>query len=176
MDELKKIFQTDPRIEIKHELLPGHSDRLQKRILLMEKRNTRKLISIRSFGIAAAVLIGLLIFNQPKNELPEEDPKLSDVSYEMSRLEGYYVHRIDQAILPKPGNDPILIKQTADLARLDLEYTTLRKALNQNFGNQRVIDAMIHNYKMRILIMEQMQVQFEFNQQRSNTQNNVGNI
>lgn len=176
MDELKRKFQTDHDMEINFELPSGHSNRFQKRIQEMEKRKTIKIFSLTSAGIAASILIGLLIFNRSENKLSDEDPKLGDISYEMSRLEDYYVQRIGEAVLPEPGNDPILLKQVEDIERLDKEYATLRKALHQNFGNQRVIDAMIHNYKMRILIMEQMQRQFEFNQQRSNPQNNVSNI
>lgn len=176
MDELKSKFQTDQHIEINYELPSGHSNRFQKRIQEMEKRKTIKIFSLTSVGIAASILIGLLIFNRSENKLTTEDPKLGDISYEMSRLEDYYIERIGEAVLPEPGNDPILQKQMEDFDRLDREYATLRKALNQNYGNQRVIDAMIHNYKMRILILEQMQRQFEFKQQRSNPQNNVSNI
>jgi hypothetical protein len=54
------------------------------------------------------------------------------------------------------------------LETLDKEYQNLRLVLQQNFGNQRVIDAMINNYQMRIRIMEQMKKYQEIKNNRIN--------
>jgi hypothetical protein len=61
-----------------------------------------------------------------------------------------------------------LNRQLLQLETLDKEYQNLRLVLQQNFGNQRVIDAMINNYQMRIRIMEQMKKYQEIKNNRIN--------
>jgi DNA repair exonuclease SbcCD ATPase subunit len=55
-----------------------------------------------------------------------------------------------------------------DLAELDKAYSDLKKDLKDNVSNEEVVDAMIQNYRLKLKLLEQIQVELK-GQNNTNT-------
>jgi hypothetical protein len=170
MDRLKEHIKRGKSDYFENQAIPqGHQLRFKAK---WEKNNTsgNKVKRLLPIAIGIAATVALIVVFQPNDEehLKEGPPVLGDVSPEMEKVELYFSARLEASDLPLKNNDPLLNRQLLQLETLDKEYQNLRLVLQQNFGNQRVIDAMINNYQMRIRIMEQMKKYQEIKNNRIN--------
>lgn len=109
--------------------------------------------------IFLGVAIGLLIERNQRKEQPPVIAEISQEQNELQHVEDYYV----QLIHVKRQEITTLIEQQSfidmtllqDLSKLDLMYTDLKKDLEQNQNNEKLINAMIRNLQLRVEILNQ---------------------
>lgn len=81
-------------------------------------------------------------------------------------------HSLYQLSLPTLGSHPGLeIELTNDIALLDSITSEIRKDLKDNANNTEVIEALIQNYRTRLMILEEMLTILDENQ-NDNEKNN----
>jgi hypothetical protein len=103
-------------------------------------------------------------------ETPAAIVSLSDVSPEMAEVEDYFIQSVSTRVqaVDNYGQASESFVQSC-LGRLELlesDYAELKKDLSANLNDQRVINAMIQNYRIRLQVLDQLLRQLELNQQR----------
>ncbi|MCH9661526.1 MAG: hypothetical protein K0U54_11525 [Bacteroidetes bacterium] len=107
---------------------------------------------------ACAILIlgGALLFNNFSWNAEEQG-----VVYEkLSEVDTYYGALIDQQIALVKNNPNLSVEEQEDflslIDELDEEYGTLKDELNEGINNDKVIEAIINNYRKKIQLMEKL--------------------
>lgn len=143
--------------------LDGHFERFTRK-LQKNKSNKLKLYSIRVLKAASiAILIGLSSLwihdNYIKNDQPDR-LALGDLSPEYKEVETYYTNLVNVKYNQLIGIDLIDEKQKTilwnELKEMDTIYISLQEDLHFAPNDERVINAMINHYKLKIDILEQL--------------------
>lgn len=104
--------------------------------------------------VATVGLVGLRIAYQDQIS---EGIALHQVSPDLAETEYFYYQQIEEkltVIKASQGEiDPLILK---DLAVLDSAYKDLKMDLSENIGNEEIINAMIENYRIKVMILEQI--------------------
>jgi len=111
-------------------------------------------------SIAVIFMIGYLFFSENNGKaVAEKGLALKDISPELAEVESFYASQIEmmtQEAEPFTGDAAAYRENvTRHLEFLDVEYDTLKKDLATNYADERVINSMIQNYRMRLHILEQ---------------------
>ena len=121
----------------------------------------KKTFSLKWYYAAAAVVLAFglgTVWYQIRLENYKADQLgLSDVSYELASMEHYFTDEIARRMAQVDMNSPEVERYLNDLEKLEKEYDMLVGVLNEQFSNERVIAAMIQNYKLRLQILENLQ-------------------
>lgn len=155
------------------EPFPGHEERFENKLLRLDKPKPTRWLKWYYLVPAAAILVGAIITVVWMELHPHEQlaaVPLSEVSYEMARVEKFYSERINEKTPIADASDPVLAGLMKDLTRLEDDYNKLKLALGRDIENPKVIDAMIANYKYRLQIIEMMQqyIQLQNNKNQHN--------
>jgi hypothetical protein len=154
----------------------GHEQRFEQRLnRLKGRREIRRIPSWVYLTVAAASLAGLIITlvvsEIRKTNEQYSRMKLSDLSYEMARVEAFYQKRLHDHIPVFSNQDEMLIRLGRQLKELETGYASLEAALAQSPANQQVVEAMVENYRYRLQIVEMMQRYIEISNQVKEKQN-----
>jgi glutaredoxin-related protein len=158
------------------EPLPGHEERFEMALLkLKENKQVKRMprwpwIALAAASVAAIIVAIVVKEVKVTNEYADK-VKLSDVSGEMAAVEEYYHDRLQMDYSNMNSSDANVKRFLADIKRMEDEYKMLEETLAKNFRNEKVTQAMVNNYKIRLRLMEQMQKYIEI-QNQINTQNN----
>lgn len=160
-DQLKDWFEQH-RDELDMEAPPtGHSERFAQKL---NKQESRGKSSGWLWAAAAAVVVLLAVsFLIGKSSNSQADPfnnSLSGVSPEMAEVEEHFATqvaiRLQDLNTYKPIDPSISSQNKRILEALEAEYETLKKDLEENPQDQRVVNSMIQNYRTRIKVMDRM--------------------
>ncbi len=103
------------------------------------------------FGLAA--FIGVSIFGGNTNATQYASKELMDIDIHYQNLVSYQVELV--------RNNPNLTEENkveflSFMDELDLEYEALRKEMGSNLDNERILEAIVANYKKRIELIERL--------------------
>jgi len=132
----------------------------------------QKRFSLMKYGsiASAAALVGFILyavtFNQPvNNEVIAENQELTET-------ELYYASQVNQKramIYQMSAKYPELkMEMDNDLAELDTILVELKNDLKDNVDNAEVVDAMIQNYRMKLMILEDIMLFLEDQEPENN--------
>lgn len=103
-------------------------------------------------------------------ESPATIVALSDVSPEMAEVENYFIQSVSTRVQAVDNygqaSESFVQSCLGRLTTLETDYAELKKDLSANLNDQRVINAMIQNYRIRLQVLDQLLQQLELNQQR----------
>ena len=122
-----------------------------------------KKVGYRIASVAAIFIISFFVqkmfFFNPVQQVAEQ----SEISIEIPELieaETYYSSIINSKlneVKPILENHPILEEELKiDMEELENNYESLKKDLKDNIANHEVLEAMLHNYRLRVQILEEM--------------------
>ncbi len=158
------------------EPLPGHEERFEMRLL--QKREVQKMKRLPRWPwvlLAAATVAGIIVFvaisEVKETQEIAKNMKLSDVSQEMAIVEKFYSDRLSLDFNKINQEDMRIQKFMLDIKNLEIEYETLEKQLISNYNNQRLINAMVSNYKYRLRTLEHLQKYIELQNEIQNKTN-----
>lgn len=171
MDKLKHRLKSDPKADLPFEPLPGHRERFESKLLAGEQQNRffNRHNPLWLWGMAAGLLfmIGLFLWNW-NQELENQVPlKLADVSYELGATEEFFKTAMKAYPSIPESDDPVIQKQLLNLKRLENEHQRLEQELNYTAANERVISALIENYKLRLKVLENIRQYLRMKQERT---------
>lgn len=122
------------------------------------KRNTAHRIKIISMA-AAATIAGIVFFLtsiQPNKSIDEQYSSIP----ELNEAEAYYTIQVQQkkeSISKMAVQYPELVHEmNVDLAELDSIMKDLKSDLKDDVANPDVVEAMIQNYRMKLMILEEI--------------------
>ncbi len=164
-DELKKYIDSNrAQFEQENDDLDGLWLKIASDIEQHEKKNS--FLNWRILRIAAVLIVFLgiawLVVINPSLEKNQNYADMYKFSSELLEAEGYYNSMINEKMqsisMYKDDIDPQIFK---DLKALDQAMKELQKDLEDNIDNEEVINAMIQNYRIKLEILEQIQLQLE---------------
>lgn len=126
-----------------------------------------------SAAAVLAILIGSASFMAGQSQSYE----LKSVSPEMAAAQSNYVETIDMQLtalnqLQSPATERIIADAKSNLLKLETDYKKIQKDFKSNTENPAVIDAMIQNFKTRILLLEDARAQIKAKKQQLKKQEN----
>lgn len=167
-DSLKKKFE-DNRGQFPFEETPltGHENRFETKLLFKSSANKQKRkIPVWSYGAVAACILALVVWvvnsEIQDTRMAAQQISLSEYSYEMGEMETYFTNEIESRLSDVDVSDVEIQGYLGKLEDLKTEYVSLEQALARNYGNERVINAMIDNYKLRLLVLEKLKKYIEY--------------
>jgi hypothetical protein len=160
---------------------PGkhHLDHFRNKLL--SQHGIRKISIADYLKIAAVVLLATMfsffIYSQLQSFISRTDKySLGDVSREYREVEQYYIRMINNRYseLGKiDTGDPVQKNMLIlELEEMDKLFINLQKDLKANPGDERIINAMIRHYQMKLEIMNQIVIQLQSINNNINTTDN----
>jgi len=176
-EDLKKAMEM---FDDSHEMpMDGHVNRFETKLMLRSDRKIRASYSRRFIFISvAAASICLIIISVAivkMNSMGQDEITTETIEEwvspdEVKHAQKFYEKRRDISIVHSSSNDATIQKFMAKLNYLESQYEVLQKAYQMNQDNQKIIDAMVDNYRFRLQIVEMMQKYVQINN-RSNNEN-----
>lgn len=124
----------------------------------MGHRQNKRIQLIKYAGLAsAAAIIAFIVVFSPISNNNSDSINLADIP-EVVETEAYYSLQVNQKrnkIYQLAGQHPALKQEMDnDLAELDSLLVEIKDDLKDNVSNTEVVDAMIQNYRMKLMILE----------------------
>lgn len=167
-DDLKNKIEADFQNIQMEEPLEGHRERFQTKLMAQKAQKKRgRVVPLWLLVAAAACFCGALItitwtsINEDRQTFAQQR-QLSDVSPEMNHIESWFTAEIELRKGELNLNDPVLAQGLKEMTILENEYEQLSLKLNENFGNEQIVSAMIKNYKLRLQILESIKKHINF--------------
>lgn len=125
-------------------------DEAKKVIPLWKRANWRVAASV-------VLLLGCVLFF---NNLTSGDPEQEIVYEELQEVDHYYGSLVEQQILLIQNSSNLSEEERQDflsvIDELDREYKGLKEELKEGINNEKIIEAIIHNYRQKIELMEKL--------------------
>ena len=139
----------------------GHEERFIDRLVTEAERKASP-PRWRNFAVyAAAAAVVILLINVVVVQIGNENEQvakrtLADVSMQTSQIETQLKEQVSIRKEKIDESDPAIQEHIQRYKELETEFERLEEALNTDYGNRHVIEALIKNYQMRIRILEQI--------------------
>ncbi len=176
MKKIEDIIKNNKEMFNSEEPFEGHFERFSQKLKNQSKR-TFRIISIKILKVAIiTLLIGLSamwIYDNKIRPKSSTQYTLSNVSKEYAEVENYYISTINTSYNEIKSFDFYEKNQKKMLLRelqgIDSLYISLQKDLKSNPTDQRIIDAMINYYQMKVELLNQIITQLkQLNNQLNN--------
>lgn len=169
MNKLEKQIQANREKFDSREPSAGHMERFEQ---MLNKQPSRSLLSRIPYALKAAVVLllvalsSILIYEQARLYYANQRVlSLQDISAEFGEAEIYYTSLINhkyQEINRLNINDPKQKEMLMiELEEMDKLFHSLQKDFQSNPNDQRVINAMISHYQLKLEVMSQIIKQLE---------------
>lgn len=149
--------------------LPGPSvwENIQKRQSKTLFFSGKKMLRI-AYRVASVAIIFVLSYayhdfrtqNKPEKISARMNNKIYKEIPELKETEMYYNKQVDlklKELKPLLKDQPEIEKIVKnDLTELDQVYASLKQDLNDNIANEKVLEAMIQNYRLKLQILEDL--------------------
>jgi len=183
MNKFDKQIQANRQKFDSQEPSSGHMERFEQKL---HNRQSRSLFSRIPYGLKAAVVLllvalsSILIYEQAQIYYANQRIlSLQDISEEFGEAEFYYTslinnkyEEINRLNLDDPKQKEILM---IELGEMDKLFHSPQKDFQSNPNDQRVINAMISHYQLKLDIMSQIIKQLEeVNQVNNKYKNHEG--
>lgn len=148
-----------------YEPLPGHQDRFRTKMEARQRhKKTRRVVLFRYSVLAAAsvllvVTIAFLLKPSGDSASVQAPVKgLSDISYEHARMVRFFEDKLQSPRLSGLDDTDAEVRRFLDEnRRLEGQYQVLENMLIKNPSSEKLVDAMISNFKFRLQILESLQ-------------------
>lgn len=168
MDEIEEYIRSQRQEFDSLEPVSGHEARFMERLegMAAEKKKNSGILFWR---IAAAVILLIVLaisslipqFNSP-DDVHYRSMTLGDVSDEMADVELYYQSRLSaeyNKIDQLSASDPLVKSYLDELDTLNEDYKNLEVTLYESGSHEKVVLAMIENFRLRLDLMEKLEKQ-----------------
>jgi len=168
MKDLDKILQENRSSFDSFEPNEGHFERFENKLAdFHSKKNTFSFSYLLKAATVAilVVLSGLWVYDNITTSTSNQGIALSEVSPEYNEVEIYYTQLVNQKY--NELNQFQFIDSTQksilmqELTEMDEMYELLKKDLTTNPKDERVINAMIKHYQLKVEVMNQIVHQLE---------------
>ena len=171
MKNIDKIIQENRQSFDLHEPSEGHFERFEQKLAEFnkEKRSFSFGYLIKAAAITILVVLsGLWIYDHTGNAT-HQGIALSEISQEYGEVEMYYTHLVNQKYNQidefqfMDSTQKVMLMH--ELNEMDSIYENLKMDLTTNPNDQRVINAMIQHYQLKVEVMNQILNQLQHAQE-----------
>lgn len=164
MDELEKYMRENKELFNNEEPPEGHEARFLRKL---EQSNDKKKDFTTFWRVAAAIILLLVLalsvliprFNSPQ-DVQYSSMSLGDVSEDMANVELYYKSKLEteyEKIDDLSKTDPLVKAYLDEIDTLNKAYQELEATLYQSGTHDKVVLAMIENFRLRLALMEKLE-------------------
>lgn len=115
--------------------------------------------------LGAALMLFFQSSNNPDIRLKGRSIALHDISPELAEVEQHYMALIEAKLVALKSSDVLngadYQSLIHEMEALDQDYEELKKELRNSLDKEKVIEAMIQNYRLRLKILEKMLQQIQ---------------
>lgn len=165
MDELEKYIRENEELFNNEEPSEGHQARFLRKLEQAEEKKTKSTVDF--WRVAAAIILLLVLaasvliprFNSPQ-DVQYSSMSLSDVSEDMANVEFYYKSKLEEdyaKIDDLSKSDPLVKAYLDEIDKLNEEYQVLEATLYESGTHDKVVLAMIENFRLRLALMEKLE-------------------
>ena len=123
------------------------------KVIPLWKRPVLRIAASLVLLVGIGSFIGLFVFGSNPNETQYVSKELLEIDMHYKGLVSYQVELVQNSSnLSEEDKDEFL----SFMDELDAEYETLRQEMRNNLDNERVLEAIVANYKKRIELMENL--------------------
>jgi hypothetical protein len=177
--DIRKLFEEEQKVS-NHKMPKGHDARfLQKLDEEIPVSSIKKQFSFLNIAASVIIILGLSYgaykyFNSSinnniddtvvENTNSQDLKTLGDISPDLKKVEDYYVANINlelSKIKLTPENKELFDSYVKRLEDLNKEYDVLSIELTQDGPNERTIDALINNLKLRLNLLYRFKEQLK---------------
>ncbi|MBI1266298.1 MAG: hypothetical protein GC193_02580 [Cryomorphaceae bacterium] len=146
----------------------GHTARFEQKLKQSARpRNRKRIFQMSALAAAAAGLILIVVINGIQSDNEEfQKRSLSDISPQTKALELQMSEHITKREAEVDFENPALFNQIKVYRSLQIEFSKLENDLNLNFGDERLIRAMMDNYQHRLKVLENILLIKRLNEQQ----------
>lgn len=145
------------------DLPKGHLDRFIKKLDSALHRN-RKILKFQIYAVAASVItvVGLsfLLFIKV-TQFREHPPLLAGISPELEETELYYQSQIQESMKELTTNNLIDKEVISDFKEIDKSFRLINKDLQENPGDERIINMVIQIYQIKLDLINELLLQLK---------------
>lgn len=160
MDNFEKYIQENKKQLDQHEPKDIFWDKIAPELEEKKPKNDWLKYTLR---VAAILLLGVgigwLINQQGSNQQLQANNNEMELA-ELGDAQSYYTSLIDEKLLEIEKSSKMTKKDKDEfltfMEDLDQEYAILKESLKENINNERVIEAILENYKTRIDVLESL--------------------
>ncbi len=192
--DIRKMFKDD-NSGTKEKLNKGHQNRFEAKLdaALPTKKNSTKFSFLKIAAIfIIAIGIGAFFLNKEKtittetpvvaapkvktdkNEIPEKEFQLSEISPDFKKIENYYLAGINMELAKlevNPTNKALIDSFMGKMSDLNNEYKRLNAEFNETGPNEQTIEAMVENLQFRLDLLYKLKNKLKEVKQTKNTRN-----
>tara|TARA_R100000935_G_C2772310_1_gene138163 strand:+ start:209 stop:811 length:603 start_codon:yes stop_codon:yes gene_type:complete len=192
--DIRKMFKDDDT-GTKEKLSKGHQNRFEAKLdaALPTKKNSTKFNFLKIAAIfIIAIGIGAFFLNKnqtittetpmvvapkvktDKNEIPEKEFQLSEISPDFKKIENYYLAGINMELSKlevNPTNKALIDSFMGKMSELNNEYKRLNTEFNETGPNEQTIEAMVENLQFRLDLLYKLKNKLKEVKQTKNTRN-----
>lgn len=165
MDELEKYMRENKGLFNNDEPPEGHEARFLRKLEQVEAK--KKDSPVFFWRVAAAIILLLVLavsvliprFNSPQ-DVQYSSMSLSDVSDDMANVEFYYKSKLEaeySKIDDLSKTDPLVKAYLDEIDTLNKAYQDLEAMLFESGTHDKVVLAMIENFRLRLALMEKLE-------------------
>ena len=178
-DQLKRRIQESEEMADQSPLA-GHSDRFETRLMQGQERALKYRFKRRFLFVsvaAASVCLIVIAVSLFKINSQEEENKFAsaneelEIPRELSEVKEFYQKRYETNKLEVVSGDETIQKFLNNLHYLESQYAVLEKAYLSNRDDQKVVGAMVENYRFRLQVIEMMQKYIQITNNNRNENN-----
>lgn len=165
MSELEDYIRKEREAFDDAEPVEGHARRFEQRLERNAEKGKPSGIGFWKIAAAVAVIvaIGLSVlvpqFNSP-DDVQYASMSLGEVSSEMADVEMYYRSQLAEEYdkLDKMSeSDPEVAAHLSEIEDLNADYAELEKQLYESGTHEKVVVAMIENFRLRLELLEKLE-------------------
>ncbi|MCA1764047.1 MAG: hypothetical protein ABR574_13625 [Cryomorphaceae bacterium] len=165
MSELEKYIRDKRESFDEAEPVEGHEQRFLQRLERNSEQKENRGIGFWKIAAAVVVLVAVgLSVLVPKFNGPEDvqyaSMSLGDVSAEMAEVELYYKSELAEEyekLNDLSKSDPEVAAHLSEIEELNKAYAELEEQLYESGNHDKVITAMIENFRLRLELLEKLE-------------------
>lgn len=161
-DQLENWFKENRELLDQEAPPKGHAERFAARLNTSKTNTTHnKWVWAAAAMVAVLIAVSFLLGRSSGSAVVEMDNTLSSVSSEMAEVEDHFAKQVAMKMehmrtFENSTEDELVKKNLQILTQLENEYELLKSDLAENPKDERVINSMIMNYRVRIKVMDRM--------------------
>jgi hypothetical protein len=165
MENLEKYIRSNIDSFDEKEPMDGHFDRFRQKLEIRKPTQRVNLFMVAAAAAVAGIILtgtlGLLFNSSSLNNFNAKELTLSVLSPELKEVENYYQSQINSRYnqintLSKNSSPDIKTEVSRVINDMDLGYYLLKKDLDSNPKQERIVNAMIQQYQVRIDMLDQI--------------------
>lgn len=152
---------------------PEHEARFLEKMKAPEKKTKKLWVTYLSIAASIILLIGFYLFNNPEEQMIEENDYPQEIAEAQFYFEGIITRELDRIQTYKNESNAKIIEDTLErIQKLKTEEEALLNQLSTDY-NRGIVKALVDNFQLRINLLNDLVQQIDEINQLKNEYNEI---